>query len=269
MRPMFVFGDFMRGEPNNDLLDGARFLGEATIPAKYQTVLVERDHGMPALVIAETVGMTGQAVTGELYEINEEHRDRLKSRLGNSRVTGVTVEAAGEHIKAQALVGSFPIEAPILIENYREHRLVLETAGLHMYSRYTRNQGASNPQTQIASQKGKKSWLASTEKTPEQVADDFVGHAMTIMGKDAAGWESVHPAAATYISKLNRRMNGDHDGSAPQPDLMDSLEELKTSLGDTDGRKVVLIMRKLTSPSDGQLEEVDSDDPDAEPVVPV
>jgi len=264
---MFVFGDFMRGEPNNHLLEGARFLGEATIPASYQTVLVERDTGLPALVIAETVGMTGHAVKGELWEINEDHRSALKSRLGMAKVTGLTVEAAGEQVKAQALVGSFPIQQPLLIEDYEEHRAILEDAKISLYRRFTRGAEQSNPTTQMSRQAGKAKWFASTEKTPDVLAQEFVGHAQQIMGKDAAGWDEVHPAAVAVIRNLNKRMNRDHDGSAPSPDELDSYQDLKTALSDEDGRKIVLIMQKLTSPSDERPEEADSDDPAATPVV--
>ena len=67
-----IYGTFMRRQPGHGNLAGGRFLGEACTAPHYRLFLVD---GWPAL--AEGDRGQGTAIAGELYELSEEHVERL------------------------------------------------------------------------------------------------------------------------------------------------------------------------------------------------
>lgn len=259
MRPLFMANDCMRDFPNHDILEGSRFLGEATIPTKYQLVLVEGDTGAPDIVEAAEVGIQAQDIHGELYEVSESVVEMLRKRMGKARLVGLTVETAAGPEKARSFVGaSYSIEAPLVVleGSYRRHRAILEQSGIRLYRRFTR--GTNTPQDQMLSQRGKKRWIESTEKTPAQIAQEMdpqvdADQFRAAMDKTvgySVGWNEVERPALELIRLANRRMNRDHDGRVPAEDAMaEVVSRLQDAMGDPDGRMITMVLTNLTTPS--------------------
>jgi AGZA family xanthine/uracil permease-like MFS transporter len=69
---LFVNGTLMRGDVLHANLDGARFVSEARTVPRYRLFSIGDVH--PGMVVAEG---DGAAVTGEIYELDLEHLERL------------------------------------------------------------------------------------------------------------------------------------------------------------------------------------------------
>jgi gamma-glutamylcyclotransferase (GGCT)/AIG2-like uncharacterized protein YtfP len=67
-----IYGTFMRRQPGHGNLAGGRFLGEVRTAPRYRLFLVD---GWPAL--GEVGADGGAAIAAELYELSEEHVERL------------------------------------------------------------------------------------------------------------------------------------------------------------------------------------------------
>ena len=69
-----IYGTFMRRQPGHGNLAGGRFVEDVRTAPRYRLYLVD---GWPALAVAEEDG--GLAIAAELYELSEEHVERLVS----------------------------------------------------------------------------------------------------------------------------------------------------------------------------------------------
>jgi len=69
---LFVNGTLMRGDVLHANLDGARFISEARTTPRYRLFSIGDVH--PGMVVAEGDGVS---VTGEIYELDLEHLERL------------------------------------------------------------------------------------------------------------------------------------------------------------------------------------------------
>lgn len=279
MRPLFVANDMMRDCSNHCYLEKykARFLGEGKIPAAYQLVLVEGDTGHPYIVEAATVNAPrSQAIHGEIFEVDMGTIYALRPMLGKSNLVGLTVITEAGPVKCSAFVGpSFTMEQPIIIEggDYRKHKAVLEGAGLKLYRRYSR--GTSDPADQFNRQRGKRQWMDAANKTPEEIAQemnpdttiDQFKNAVTDTLGTTVGWSEIEPAAMDLIRLANKRMNRDHDGSAPAPEMSEVLSQLMDAMDDPDGRVVTMVMNRLTNPV-GEPEQEAELPPDEQPDAP-
>ena len=67
-----IYGTFMRRQPGHGNLAGGRFLGEVRTAPRYRLFLVD---GWPAL--AEVGSGEGVPIAAELYDLSEEHVERL------------------------------------------------------------------------------------------------------------------------------------------------------------------------------------------------
>lgn len=106
---VFVYGTLKRNYGNNYILEGARFLGEASTIAKCRLF----NAGFPVLrPRTERQGEWNAPVSGEVWEIDPAvhlaRLDRLESegRMYNRRIKLVRLLASGKVIKAHAYVGS-------------------------------------------------------------------------------------------------------------------------------------------------------------------
>jgi gamma-glutamylcyclotransferase (GGCT)/AIG2-like uncharacterized protein YtfP len=69
---LFVNGTLMRGDVLHRNLDGARFISEAQTAPRYRLYSIGDVH--PGMINAETAGVS---VSGELYELDLEHLERI------------------------------------------------------------------------------------------------------------------------------------------------------------------------------------------------
>lgn len=255
MRPIFVCNDTMRGMINHDRVQYCRFLGEATIPRHYGMVLIESDTGHPEIVKAVTIGADPQDIKGELYDGNDFILNECQSHYGIAKRVGLTVETATGPAKAAVLLHNSSNSKPLIVAegDYRNHAVILEQTGLHLHRRWTR--GRSDPTEQMLSQRNKDQWTKDANTTPEQTAQEIEAQAMgqfraaveKTIGT-TVGWGELEPAALKMIRLANRRMNRDHDGSAPVEDeLTQAMQDIQMALGDDGPRRLTMIMRQFTN----------------------
>ena len=76
---LFVYGTLKRGDVRAPLLDGQRFIGEARTLAQYRLF---NTGDYPALVEATPLGLTGLAITGELWRVDRVCLHRLDEEEG-------------------------------------------------------------------------------------------------------------------------------------------------------------------------------------------
>ena len=76
---LFVYGTLKRGDVRAPLLDGQRFVGESSTAPRYKLFSTGDYH---ALVEAEPLGITGQSVRGELWEVDPPCLARLDLEEG-------------------------------------------------------------------------------------------------------------------------------------------------------------------------------------------
>lgn len=277
MRPLFIANDMMRDCLNHGYLKGARFLGEGRIPESYQLVLVEGDIGVPYIVEAESVhAPKAQAIRGEIYEWDKDLLTAIRPVMGRTRLVGLTVVTEAGPTKCSAFIGpSYSMDRPIIIEggDYRRHKAILEASGIQLYRRYSR--GTSDPKAQMSSQRGKRRWVQAADKTPEQVAmemdpqvtmDQLKGAVQDTLGT-SVGWSEIEPAAMDLIRMANKRMNRDHDGSPPPPEMSEVISRLMDAMDDPDGRTLTLVMNRVTNPMDEGEPSACPPKPPAEPAV--
>jgi gamma-glutamylcyclotransferase (GGCT)/AIG2-like uncharacterized protein YtfP len=69
---LFVNGTLMRGDVLHQNLDGARFISEARTAPRYRLYSMGDVH--PGMINAQTAGVS---VSGELYELDLEHLERI------------------------------------------------------------------------------------------------------------------------------------------------------------------------------------------------
>jgi gamma-glutamylcyclotransferase (GGCT)/AIG2-like uncharacterized protein YtfP len=72
---LFVNGTLMRGDVLHQNLDGARFISEARTAPRYRLYSIGDVH--PGMINAQTAGVS---VSGELYELDLEHLERIIAR---------------------------------------------------------------------------------------------------------------------------------------------------------------------------------------------
>ena len=118
---LFVNGTLMRGDILHANLDGARFVSEDRTAPRYRLYSIGDVH--PGMVAAESDGVS---VSGELYELDLDHLERLI--VGEPPGLGVGVvelERAGKRLGIFWVANELPASA-IDISSYggwREYRL--------------------------------------------------------------------------------------------------------------------------------------------------
>jgi gamma-glutamylaminecyclotransferase len=70
---VFVYGTLKRGYPNNPLLEGSEFLGEAVTVLTYNAITVPADNSFP-LIMPDP---RGKPVAGEIYTVDDATLARL------------------------------------------------------------------------------------------------------------------------------------------------------------------------------------------------
>jgi gamma-glutamylaminecyclotransferase len=105
---LFVYGTLKRGYPNNPLLEGSEFLGEAVTVLTYKAVAVPALVGTSFPVIMPDP--SGKPVAGEIYTVDDATLARLDQleREGRS-YDRVIIDATlppsnGERLTTQALI---------------------------------------------------------------------------------------------------------------------------------------------------------------------
>jgi len=76
---LFVYGTLKRGDVRAPLLHGQTFLGEARTAARYRLFNTGE---YPALVEAESVGLAGRSIHGELWRVDAGCLARLDEEEG-------------------------------------------------------------------------------------------------------------------------------------------------------------------------------------------
>jgi gamma-glutamylcyclotransferase (GGCT)/AIG2-like uncharacterized protein YtfP len=88
---LFVNGTLMRGDILHRNLDGARFISEAQTAPRYQLYSIGDVH--PGMIEAQDPGVS---VSGELYELDLEHLQRIIAREPTGLGVGVVELEGGE-----------------------------------------------------------------------------------------------------------------------------------------------------------------------------
>jgi adenine/guanine/hypoxanthine permease len=88
---LFVNGTLMRGDVLHGNLDGARFIAEARTAPRYRLYSIGDVH--PGMIGSEAAGMS---VSGELYELDLEHLERLIASEPPGLGVGVVELQGGE-----------------------------------------------------------------------------------------------------------------------------------------------------------------------------
>jgi gamma-glutamylcyclotransferase (GGCT)/AIG2-like uncharacterized protein YtfP len=92
--PFLIYGTFMRGQPGQANLDGARFLEEAVTAPAYR--LFEVDGRWPALIEDDE----GVSIAAQLWEIEEPHLARLAEVEPPGWARGPVELADGRRVEA-------------------------------------------------------------------------------------------------------------------------------------------------------------------------
>jgi gamma-glutamylcyclotransferase (GGCT)/AIG2-like uncharacterized protein YtfP len=88
---LFVNGTLMRGDVLHPNLDGARFVSDAQTAPRYRLYSIGDVH--PGMIRAATAGVS---VSGELYDLDLEHLERLIASEPPGLGVGVVELAGGE-----------------------------------------------------------------------------------------------------------------------------------------------------------------------------
>lgn len=76
---LFVYGTLKRGDVRAYLLDDQRFISEATTQPQYR---LYNTGDYPALVESQPLGLHGNAILGEVWEVDDECLNRLDIEEG-------------------------------------------------------------------------------------------------------------------------------------------------------------------------------------------
>jgi gamma-glutamylcyclotransferase (GGCT)/AIG2-like uncharacterized protein YtfP len=88
---LFVNGTLMRGDALHRNLDGARFISEARTAPRYRLYSIGDVH--PGMIDAESAGVS---VSGEVYELDLEHLERIIASEPPGLGVGVVELAGGD-----------------------------------------------------------------------------------------------------------------------------------------------------------------------------
>jgi gamma-glutamylcyclotransferase (GGCT)/AIG2-like uncharacterized protein YtfP len=88
---LFVNGTLMRGDVLHRNLDGARFISEARTAPRYRLYSIGDVH--PGMIDAESAGVS---VSGEVYELDLEHLERIIASEPPGLGVGVVELAGGD-----------------------------------------------------------------------------------------------------------------------------------------------------------------------------
>ena len=107
---VFVYGTLKRGYPNNPMLEGCEFLGEAVTVVTYKAITVSADKMVGTSFPVIMPDPSGKPVAGELYTVDDATLARLDQleREGRS-YDRVMIDATlplsnGERLTAQAFI---------------------------------------------------------------------------------------------------------------------------------------------------------------------
>jgi gamma-glutamylaminecyclotransferase len=125
---LFTYGTLMRGERNEYLLEGARFIGKAKTKPCYGLLSIPGNYSFPALVEQGSLALyngPAMAIEGELYEVPLALRagmDQIEGHPFNYRRMSVLLESKtplGEDIQAVAYI--------LVNESWFKHASLIES----------------------------------------------------------------------------------------------------------------------------------------------